>query len=93
MMPTGEEKGEEEQVLLTKFKGKCNFCGNIGHKATQCPKKKQQDKSNKKQKCTHCRKLDTPSIISGYRKENKKKAQQDSNEQVDMVLIVIKKRL
>ena len=65
----GSDSNEEEMALAafqTSFKGKCNYCGKIGHKAVDCREKKRDNvndniKDNKNQKsfngeCFYCHK-------------------------------------
>jgi hypothetical protein len=61
--------------MVTQFKGKCQNCGKIGHKAAQCKSKQMREERNKVV-CNYCKK-------SGHFKSNyfklMKKKQVDEN--------------
>ena len=48
---------DDDEVGLSTFTGKCNNCGQVGHKAFQCPKPK-DEKKKFKWKCNGCRKTE-----------------------------------
>ena len=56
------DDGIETALTTTGFKGKCRKCGKKGHKASQCPGKKDKSEetagaASNGEKCKHCKKL------------------------------------
>ena len=50
-----EENSNEESTLVTgSFKGRCRGCGKFGHKKTDCPDDKNNQKKRFNGKCFHC---------------------------------------
>ena len=55
---TGND-GNDTEVALAAFAGKCHNCHQVGHRAADCPHKKNTNKNNKnkRKRCSHCGKL------------------------------------
>ena len=55
---TGDDRNDIE-VALAAFAGKCHNCHQVGHRAADCPHKKNTSKSNKNKhkRCSHCGKM------------------------------------
>ena len=55
---TGND-GNDTEVALAAFAGKCHNCHQVGHRAADCPHKKNTNKSNKNKCkcCSHCGKM------------------------------------
>ena len=56
---SSETRGIGTEVSLTTFSGKCHKCGEVGHKAMDCPNKEQNGGGGRKfkGKCNHCGKV------------------------------------
>ena len=91
---TGDDRNDTE-VALAAFAGKFHNCQQVGHKAADCPHKRNMGKSNKnKQKCcSHCGKLGHIKANCWNRPENSNKRPKcyklpriDSNEQSNVAV-------
>ena len=57
---TGKPKSDGKEVTLANaeankgFKGKCNKCGQVGHKKKDCPQKQGGGENNSSKECTGC---------------------------------------
>lgn len=71
----GQESGDKEEMALIAFKGKCNKCGKVGHKAADCKSKggTQPGKQRFKGKCNNCGKQGHKATDCWLLEENKAK--------------------
>ena len=67
--------GNDTEVVLAAFAGKCHNCHQVGPKVADCPHKKNTNKSNKNKckRCSHCGKLGHVKANCWNRPENSNK--------------------
>ena len=82
--------GNDTEVALAAFAGKCHNCHQVGHRVADCPHKRNMGKSNKNKRkwCSHCGKMGHIEANCWNRPENSSKHLKwykppriDSNEQ------------
>ena len=71
---TGND-GNDTEVALAAFAGKCHNCHQVGHRAADCPHKKNTNKNNKnkRKRCSHCGKMGHVEANCWNRPENSNK--------------------
>ena len=81
------EFGEDQALAAGQFKGKCQNCGKMGHKAAKCfLKKGQQDKSSIV--CYHCKKPGHTKFECFKLKRKQSEENKDSSENGANVLLM-----
>ena len=82
---TGND-GNDTEVALAAFAGKCHNCHQVGHTAADCPHKKNTNKSNKtkRKRCSHVAKWDMSRRIVGTDRRTPTNARNGTNLHVSM---------